>query len=254
MSPPNSRTFFIGYINALPPGLRVFVPVVALVVLCGFAGLGYVVARGQDDPGDGRFRFDLGAQELTGVIQLDPYPTLTITDGTEILPAGHVLMLSGQGKRGAMLGDAQDGDLMHVRGVALQRGSLDMLQLGRSEPAEGDAPALVADEDLGRWRLTGEICDGKCLAGAMRPGTGLGHKACAELCLTGDIPPVFATTAPVVSDLNSSAFLLIAGPDGGPMPQELFSKVGIFVGVEGEIRRRGDLLIFLADPETVEVM
>lgn len=254
MSAPNPRTFFIGFVNAVPAGLRVFLPVVMVALVALFAGLGYVVARGQEDPGDGTFRFDLGPQEVTGLVQLLPYPTLTITEGNDNLAAGHVLMMSGQGKRGADLGSAQDGDLVAVRGIKLQRGELDMLQLGRSEPAEGTPPALAEDTSLGRWRLTGELCDGKCLAGAMRPGTGLAHKACADLCLIGGVPPIFVTTAPVVEDLPGSEFLMVGAPDGGPMADVLLDQVGSFIALEGEIRRRGDLLIFLADPDTAEVL
>ena len=257
MRTPGTDIFFIGFLNEIPMGLRIFLPVVAVVLVCLFAGVGYVAGATQDDPGDGRFRFDLGRQEVTGIIQMAPYPTLTVTEGTELFQAGHVLMLSGQGKRGAMLDTLGDGSLTIVRGVALTRGDLDMLQLaGRngSEPVAGTAPSIEPDVSLGRWRLVGEICDGKCLAGAMRPGVGLAHKACANLCLIGDIPPVFATTAPVDPSLPGSEFLLIAGPDGGPMSEALLNHVAALVEVEGEIFRRGDLLIFRADPARLRVL
>ena len=98
--------------------------------------------------------------------------------------------------------------------------------------------------------MAGEICDGKCLAGAMRPGNGLAHKACANLCLLGDIPPVFATTGPV----EGERFLLFAGPDGGPMDAGMLDHTSVLIEIEGEVLRRGDLLIFHADPATMKVL
>ena len=103
---------------------------------------------------------------------------------------------------------------------------------------------------MGRWRLAGEICDGKCLAGAMRPGRGLAHKACANLCLLGDVPPVFVSTQAVLG----AEFLLITGPDGTRLPERAYDFVAQFVSVEGEISRHGALLVFAIDPETIELV
>lgn len=253
MKAPVPDQFFIGFLAEIPPGLRRFLAVTIVVLPCLFAGLGFAISATQDDPGDGSFRFDLGRQELTGIVVATPYPTLTITEGTDHFPAGHTIMLSGQGKRGAMAAEQFDGRLTKVQGVPLTRGDLDMLQLSGGQRApmeiEGEATPPV-DEDLGRWRVSGEICDGKCLAGAMRPGRGLAHKACANLCLIGDIPPVLALTGPVAGEM----FMLIGGPDGGPMPAALLAETSVLVEMEGRVLRRGDLLIFLADPATLRVL
>ena len=116
-------------------------------------------------------------------------------------------------------------------------------------PAMGDTPE-IAVEDLGRWKLTGEICDGKCLAGAMRPGRGLAHRACANLCLVGGVPPVFVSSAPI----DDEEFLLIGGPDGGPLPAAMLEYTALYISVEGRIERRGGMLVFLIYPDTVEVL
>ena len=98
--------------------------------------------------------------------------------------------------------------------------------------------------------MAGEICDGKCLAGAMHPGRGIAHKACANLCLIGDIPPVFVSTRPI----EGSEFLMIAGPDGGPMPKAMLDLVASYIEVEADIERRGDLLVMKIDPASVKVL
>ncbi|MEM7670366.1 MAG: hypothetical protein AAF317_14710, partial [Pseudomonadota bacterium] len=223
----------------------------ALIVL--FCGVAWVIGATQDDPGPGAFQFAYGRQTVTGVLELHPYPILRVTEGTEHIPAGRTLMLSAGGKLGLMeRAMPLDGRMATASGVILSRGDLDMLQVRGGKQgldlAEGVPPEILT-EDLGRWRLAGEVCDGKCLVGAMRPGRGLAHKACANLCIVGGIPPVFVSTQPV----DGAEFLLVAGPDGTEMAAELYDHVGAFIEVEGAIERRGDLLIFRAEPDTVRV-
>ncbi|MEM1382583.1 MAG: hypothetical protein AAGG06_02955 [Pseudomonadota bacterium] len=242
--------FFVGYLP-VPPGLRRFLPAVALLLVAGFIGLGYAVSATQDDPGDGRFRWDVGRQEVVGVLTASPYPVLRVTQATERYREGQVLMLSGQGKRGVVTeAAALDGQAVRVVGIGLTRGDLEMIQVsGRNGLLAEDAgpAAPITPEDLGRWRLTGEICDGKCYAGAMRPGTGLAHKACANLCLIGGVPPVFVATGPV----EGRQFFLMAGQDGGPLSDGSLDYVGALVEAEGQVLRLGDLMVFQMDPATL---
>ena len=111
-------------------------------------------------------------------------------------------MLAGQGKRGVFDQARANADgPVSLRGVPVKRGDLTMIQVGRRragrEPVQAATFTPSEPVPLGRWKLTGEICDGKCYAGAMRPGRGLAHKACADLCLTGGIPPVFVSSGAV---------------------------------------------------------
>lgn len=248
-----TKPFFVGYLPA-PRGARRFLILTCAALIAGFGAIGFGIGATQADPGPGAFRFDYGRQVLTGVISARPYPVLTVTQGTERVQAGHTILLSGNGKNGVqMRADPLDGQLAVITGPMLERGALDMIQV-RGGPqglmaAEG-ASQEVPEEDLGRWRLAGEINDGKCLAGAMLPGRGLAHKACGNLCVLGGVPPVFVTSQPV----EGSEFLLLGGPDGGPLPDALFDYAAIFISAEGRLKRRGDLLIFLIDPDTVEVV
>ncbi len=246
-------SFFVGYLPA-PIAQRPFLLSVGLSLIGFFALMAWMIGTAQDDPGDGSFRFDLGRQTVTGVIETLPYPILHVTEGNDNIPTGHTLMLSGGGKNGAIeRADPLEGTLATVSGVLLTRGDLDMMQLrgGRNglAAAEGNG-ALPLPEALGRWRLAGEICDGKCLAGAMRPGRGLAHKACADLCIAGGIPPVFVSSQPVMGE----EFLMITGPDGTLLPDAARSRIGTFVEVEGKITRHGDLLVFAIDPATLRVL
>ena len=242
--------FFVGYLK-IPSELKKFLIVASLLFVMGFAVSAVVIGATQDDPGDAGFRFDYGRQTVTGIIQLKPYPMLRITKGNAQLKVGHTLMLTGGGKAGVMeRARPLDGKLATVSGIILKRGDLDMLQLRGGKrglkPIDGEIPEQSV-VPLGRWRIAGEICDGKCLAGAMQPGRGLAHKACANLCLLGGIPPVFVSTKAI----EGSEFLLVAGKNGGPMPPSVYDSIGQFIQVEGELERHGDMLVFRLDEETI---
>jgi len=245
-----SDPFFVGYLK-IPAGLRSFLLIASVMFVTGFAAVAAIIGATQDDPGKAGFRFDYGRQTVTGVVELKPYPLLRVTKGNERILVGHTLMLTGGGKAGVMSRAAPlDGKLATASGVILKRGTLDMLQLrgGKAglKAAEGEA-TLQTTQQLGKWRLAGEICDGKCLAGAMQPGRGLAHKACANLCLVGGIPPIFVSSKAV----EGSEFLLVASAQGGPMPQSVYDKVGQFVELEGDLERRGDMLIIRIDEKSI---
>ncbi len=245
--------FFVGYLP-VPQGLRRFLLVAVLGVIALFGVVGLVIGSTQDAPEQSGFRFDYGRQTVTGVIEMTPYPILRVTEGNDLIMPGKTLMLAGQGKNGI---DARTGPmaggLATVTGIVLQRGTIDMLQLLPGQRgikvAEGEAQPIET-EALGRWKLAGEICDGKCLNGAMRPGRGLAHKACASLCLLNEVPPVFVSTQPV----EGREFMLITGPDGTPLPDMAYDFIGQFVSLEGDLERRGDILVLRMDAATLEVI
>lgn len=249
----NAAPFFVGYLP-VPKALRGFLWVVTagLVVLAGI--MGFWVGTTQNDPGPGAFRFDYGRQTVTGVIERTPVPILHVTQGNERIPTGHTLMMSGPGKNGVMNREAAiNGQMVQVSGVLLERGTMDMMQVqgGPNGLKTVDGTAVVpSPRDLGRWKLAGEICDGKCLAGAMRPGRGLAHKACANLCVAGGIPPVFVSSQPV----EGSEFLMISGPGGVELSEAVYKRMGQYISVEGRVSRHGDLLVFAMEPETIEVL
>ena len=243
--------FFVGYMP-MPSRLKGFLSLASLLLILAFAGAAWLISTSQSDPGPGAFRFDYGPQTLTGVLELTPEPMLHVTEGTERVPTGQTIMLSSGAKRGlGGRGVPLDGQVVSARGIVLERGTLNMLQVqGRGDAlvaVEDAGPPQIAYEDLGRWRLTGEICDGKCLAGAMRPGRGIAHKACANLCIVGGVPPVFVSTQPVAG----SEFLMLGGMGMSERPQVMLDMVGEYVTLEGQVEKRGDLLIFTPDYETV---
>lgn len=247
--------FFVGYGSKVPPAIAAVVYPAFLLFVLIMVLLSLLLSSRSEDPGDGRFRFDLGRQEISGILQFHPYPVLRLpaADGE---PA-RTLMMSGQGKRGAFgRADGLENEPVTARGIFLKRGDLTMLQLAgrrgleKVEDGQGAAFRPSEPEALGKWRLAGEICDGKCYAGAMRPGTGLAHKACANLCIEGGIPAVFVSVTPI----EGHQYFLLADENGNPAGALLSDYVALYVEAEGEIERLDDLAVLRIDPTSIRVL
>lgn len=250
MKVPNTeRSFFIGWAPPTP-ALRPFLVAVAVLLCLAAFFAAYAIGATQNDPGDGG---RIGRAMAVGVVETAPYPILHILD-SEDFETGETILLMGNGKNGAQRqADPLNGQVVVVNGFHLARGELSgmILRGGQNGMAAAEAvePQSVPEpEDLGRWRLSGEICDGNCYAGAMRPGTGLAHRACANLCILSGLPPVFVATDQVAG----SEFFLIGGPDGGPIPEELLDHTGTLVQADGRVERRGSMNVFLIEPDSVE--
>ncbi len=246
-----AEPFFVGW-GKVPKALRLFLAGCAAVLIVGFAALSYATSATQTDTMPGAF---MGRVAVTGILQNDPYPVLHVIS-SEQFTAGDTIILSGNGKRGAVEQAAgMDGQIVEANGIRMDRGALKGMQLRNGQRglklAEDQSQSMeVTVQPMGRWRLQGEICDGKCLNGAMRPGTGIAHRACANLCLLGDVAPVFVSAGPI----DGNQFFLMSGPEGGAIPSALLEHTALPVEVEGEVERHGNLLLLKVAPETVKAV
>lgn len=237
--------FFVGYLPTparLSRWLRRVVMVIAAVVVMTAA----IVAALQNDPGAGAWALD-DVRTWEGVLIARPYPMLRVTDAGGPV---RTLLLVSEGKRGcAERLPAFDCALVRIKGTLLERDGRQMIELLSADDGfellSGDAP----DEQLRitsslQWReaeLRGEIIDPKCRLGAMKPGEGKTHKACAALCLRGGIPPMFVSAG----EADAPRYhLLVADahePIEGDALDAVVSLVGDAVRVKGETARWGDV-------------
>ncbi len=242
-SPPE---FFTGY-GEVPPALSRFLVKVIVGLLASSFVLALMLGLGVQDRGDGRYSGEIRA---TGVLFNLPYPVLRLLP-TAADPQGHTMLVAGGGKIGAGdIADKAKGRVVELRGFGLKRGTLDMIVVDEEsqvQPAAAPLPLFGAPVLIGRYLIAGEICDGKCYPGGMRPGTGLAHKACANLCIIGRQPAIFAAQSPI----EGQSFLLLANKDGALPPPVLYDHTALPVEIEGEVMRAGDLLIFHADWSTL---
>lgn len=246
-SPP---PFFVGWSNQVAGSTLRFMATVAMAIILGAACIGFSIGAAAPDPGGGDYQFP--EVTLTGVIEVQPMPILRLpAEGERKTP--HAIMLSAEGTNGAQeLVAGFEGKRVEIRGLLIKRGEIDMLEIANGGVKEVEAVPgpLAVSVPLGRWRLTGEICDGKCYTGAMRPGNGLAHKACAGICFVGGVPAVFASAGPV----EGRSFMLLVEAKTGRFVQAFHDLAALRIAIEGDLERVDDLLIFRADPVTAKVL
>ena len=241
-SPP----IYVGYLPAPRREkrfMRVFVPV---LLWLGAITTG-LVAWQMQDPGAGVW--DIGNEQTwEGVLRADPYPLLEIDRASE----DEIVLLVEMGKFGPERARAFDGQRVEVNGFELERDGRRIFELvpeDRAISALGGEPASSAPPPtpVGSITLSGEIMDSKCFLGAMKPGEGQGHRACAILCIRGGIPPMLVTRD---ASGNASYYLLV-GSDGTGLAPDALDRIGEPVEITGELSRRGDLMMLAIDPQSV---
>lgn len=213
-----------------------------LAVVGGLAGLtlgtAAAAALGQRDPGTGVWDTS-STIELSGTIVAEPYPMLLPEDGM----AG--VLLVGVGK----VGPPQDvldlvGKAASVTGYRLERDGMRMLEVQSARAGEGSGASITrTPADRGEHAIATEILDSKCYLGAMKPGSGQGHQACAILCVRGGIPPMISWT----DAAGVAHYALLTTADGEPMRDEDTSLIAEPVVVTGTLTARDGWLWMAAD-------
>jgi hypothetical protein len=258
MPDPAQDPFFIGWSGKLPPELKRFYLSVGFVMVSLFGGIGLFLGSAIDDPSRNLFADRPGAnvakplgwisdQKFLGTLTLHPYPVLHVSSVAGG-PVERSVLLSGSGKRGVET--RETAHLVTAEGGLLKRGDIDMLVVDEPVTIDARAAAPPPVQQLGIWRSIGEICDGKCYPGGMTPGFGLAHRACATLCLIGDVPAIFVVADPI----EGASFLLIAGPDGGPPGEWIRDMIARPVELVGAVERVGTMLVFKVDPQKARLL
>ncbi len=204
--------FFIGWSPATPTADRRFLLGAAIGLVAGGGALGGALALGGPPIGAGVW--DQGVtRTLTGVLSAAPYPLLRTRD----LGGGpRTVFLATSGKTAPRIDPNLVGESVSITGTLITRGRNAMMAVGDIEAAPSPLSNFQtpAHLDRGPVMLVGEILDAKCWFGAMRPGYGRTHKACAALCARGGLPLAFCQTgtcgdgmeAPLLLDQNGNAF------------------------------------------------
>ena len=189
-------TFFVGWSDDIPNVDRRFVLGAGAALIAGGAGLGAALGRLQNPPGDGAWD-QSDVRSWTGLLLADPYPMLRTLD---LGGAPRTAFLATSGKTAVRLPPSLVGRTVTITASLIERGDHDKLAAVDAQHwiaplAQAPSSQLSAglEKDLGPAALVGEILDAKCWFGAMRPGYGKSHKACATLCARGGLPLAFCT-------------------------------------------------------------
>ena len=245
--------FFIGWQPTPKKYARFLRPIiVALLLITG--GVAAVVAYLQHDPGTGHWDTDT-VRTFDGIVYTRPYAMIRVPGDKPVDPPRTMLLVE-DGKFGALprveefVHGKADGVAVHVTGTILHRDGRWMLELAEGErgmrrltaeeetklpPLGWPAPEVLAEH----VSLKGEIIDPKCYLGAMKPGGGKTHKACAMLCISGGVPPMLVTR----DASKNETFYLLVTEEGGVANERVLNFVGDPVAVSGRLERHGDLLL-----------
>jgi hypothetical protein len=225
--------FFVGYLPT-PAGLRGFIRGAVAVLLLAGAALAVVLATQQRLPGRGSWALDTEI-ELTGQIVSDPAPMIRAADENGTVRSALIVL---EGKHGAAaLAQEFAGEIVTVRGTTIERDGVRMIEIvgEPTRPALSRSPLIAAPtlSAVSRVTLRGEIIDPKCFLGAMKPGEGKTHKACATLCIRGGIPPMFAS----LDERGNTVARLVEKPD----IESIVPFIGDLVDVEADVWELGDI-------------
>lgn len=239
---PRARAaFFVGW-QTMPGRLALFLWAL-LPLLAGVVG-GAALALALDDTAPEPGGSAAGGVELTGIVQLDPYPMLRLPPDADN-PEPRTVLVIQPGKNGAQARLAgMEGETITGRGVLYQRQGQLLFELGGggqavrpADPIPGFAPA--AARTLGSHALAGEVVDPKCYLGAMQPGEGKPHMMCGNRCLFGGIPPMLAAHDPE----GGLAMVLLLSQDGAATVEPFEPWTSLPVRVSGDMVAIDDLLV-----------
>ncbi|MFT5353958.1 MAG: hypothetical protein ACI9KE_001158 [Polyangiales bacterium] len=243
--------FFVGYLP-IPARTRKRMVATAVAVLCTMVALAALAALFQRHPGLALERSERG--EFHGRYVQSPYPHLRYLDEE----AGSVSALMVRGHK-AGLGETfshLDGERIVVSGQMFHRAGASLLVVysspEREEPDGEDAASQdavspdaasqeAASPEPRRVTLRGEVADSKCYFGQMRPGDGQAHRACAQLCVRGGIPPLLVTQD---GEGGETPYILTGELADA---EAIIPFLGEAVIVEGEFERRSGLWLLHVD-------
>ena len=233
--------FYVGYLPKAPARIaRRIKTLIAIVIgLATIAAIAFARVQKTFAPSI----FEYGKERtFEGVIETRPFPALITTESGATDTRAKRYLLVATGKHGAD-GQVQQyaGKTVRLRGTLVYRDNQSMIELVK------DSVAVTSDTrqvpfpmtSLGTFNLTGEIVDSKCYLGVMNPGNGKVHGDCAVRCLSGGIPPIFAT-----NDFRGGpAILVLTDAAGKPLPKQNFlDLVARPVRVHGKVLQAANTL------------
>lgn len=247
--------FYVGYLPAPTAHRRAMKSFIVLLALW-LSMMGSVLVLTQRDPGAAVWDTS-NERTWSGTLVEHPYPML-IPDDTDTQQA---LFVVAMGKRGA-----HDrlrpgfGHRVTLRGYELQREGRRMIELAETPDAlqigePTTQPPLFShqnpdlDTNQDRVELIGEIIDGKCYLGAMKPGDGFGHRACATLCLQGGLPPMFAAEG----ETGTTLYPLLIVDDSTELDDATLSKVARRVRIQARTGTVAGLPVLFTNADAIEL-
>lgn len=196
--------------------------------------------------------------EFEGVFIADPVPSLKVnrpgTIGEDQEKNSNYLLVNPRkyGFSDENTGEL-DGQYIRFTGALIFNRTQTMIEVDRksieiapSNPNEIHEPEKLVN--LGRYKLTGEIVDSKCFYGALNPGFGKPHRACAVRSIANGVPPLLL----IRSETGEARELIVLGKDKTMIGRLILDRVGVPVQVVGDVYKWGDKYVIETEPALIE--
>jgi hypothetical protein len=234
--------FYIGYEGPMPPGMARQVRRVVLAAIAVALSVALLAVATQRPLADSRFAFG----ELTtheGWYVRGPAPSLLVPDSG----GWSRVWLVAEGKHGAeaLLHGVAEG-WVRIEGTLIERAPWRMVEIahGRLQALErAGSPPPAADARAVSFAGRGEIVDSKCYLGVMNPGEHVVHRDCAERCISGGVPPMFAFR----DETGAARLAAIVLPGGRPAGPAVRGAIGYPVRLEGRLHSALDAEVLVLD-------
>jgi len=247
---PTNDEFYINYASVPSSYRRFLIKFIPLLVL-GVIAFALILPKVHDQFNAGKMN---GSVELEGLLVGEPVPHLIVPrsgDVTSSVPFSRYI-LSGLGKtspKPAVL--EQIGKWVKLNGSVVSRNHLSVIAVRSAEaiaPPNNVTLNPNAGTSLGEYSLTGEILDGKCYPGVMKPGQSKTHRACAIRCISGGVPAVFR----VENNRNDLMYFLLADEQGQAVNDRILNLVADPIRITGKVIQYDDMFVIQADPSSYE--
>ena len=245
---PKQDEFYIHYAS-IPSGYRQFLLRFIPLLMLGAVVFALVLPGVHNQFNTGKIQ---GTYDFEGFLVSDPIPNLIVPRSGDLTNnvAFSRYILSGTGKTAAkpeVL--AHSGEWVKLNGILVSRNQLSVIAARSAEPiAPPTDKTLLPDSktDLGQYSLTGEILDGKCYPGVMKPGQSKSHRACAIRCISGGVPAVFR----VQNQQDEVMYFLLTDEQGKAVNDRVLDLVADPIEITGNVIQYDDMFVLQADPTT----
>ncbi len=249
--------FYVGYANQMGKKTKRTITSF-LIVIIGLVSLGVFLFAFYQNPFTNS-TFELNTiSKLEGVYHESPYPMLRVQLAENSYK--NVLLL-GFGKSSVNpyineLMDAQgdlNGSALSIEGNLIYYNGKTLIQITDEEKVtllNSSKTSVPKNENMGAIELEGEIIDPKCYFGVMKPGLGKIHRSCAIRCISGGIPPVFATT----DKQGQTQYYLLTDIKGNALNKEVLPFVGKPSLLKGNIEKSEDWNLLKIDHNKITIV
>ncbi len=251
--------FYVGYIDHVAPKTKGFLKRFVAITLFLIVAVAVIFSLTQSTFKNSTFELTSTTQ-ITGIYHENPYPMLRV-------PINHNsyknIVLLGFGKSSVnpylqkVMNEVVtldkkeitvEGNLIYYNGkTLLQITSQEKVSLTHSLK---NISSNIPISKLGQKTLDGEIIDPKCYFGVMKPGKGKIHRSCAVRCISGGIPPVFATK----DQYNNSQYYLITDQNGMPINKDILPYIGKPSIIKGYVEEQEDWSIIKINTNDINIV